>query len=188
MQQTIKEKLLLYKVQSKKDPEAFAQLYDIYVGPIYRFVFFKLSNAEDAEDVTSEVFLKMWQYLSGEAGKDIRSFRHLAYRVARNCIIDRYRVRAARRECVLPDVSEAEESFSDRGRWAAELDAKENVRRVLSAVDKLKEEYQEIIVLRYIESFSIREIAGMLGKSQTGVRVTLHRAIRKLRSLAEGTI
>ena len=57
------EKLLLIRLQ-KKDPEAFAQIYDLYVTPIYRFIYFKVSSKQDAEDLTSEVFLKIWQYIA----------------------------------------------------------------------------------------------------------------------------
>ena len=63
MKTRIEEKLLLYKVVTQKNPDAFAKLYDFYIEPIYSFFFFKLSNREDAEDITSEVFLKPWDYL-----------------------------------------------------------------------------------------------------------------------------
>ena len=83
MKRLVKEKVLLYKVQIKKDPEAFGELYDFYIEPIYRFVFFKLSNKEDAEDITSEVFLKSWNYLI-ETENKINNFRQLIYTIARN--------------------------------------------------------------------------------------------------------
>jgi DNA-directed RNA polymerase specialized sigma24 family protein len=77
MKELIEEKLLLYKVQTEKDAEAFALLYDRYVDQVYRFVFFKLSHKQEAEDVTGDVFLKCWQFLTGEKGKTVRNFRSL---------------------------------------------------------------------------------------------------------------
>ena len=58
------EKKLLYRLQYNQDPEAFTGLYDLYVKRIYRFVFFKVSSHEEAEDITSEVFLKAWRYIT----------------------------------------------------------------------------------------------------------------------------
>ena len=54
----IAEKILLYRLQVERDPEAYGTLYDIYVRRIYRFVYFKVSSHEEAEDITSDVFLK----------------------------------------------------------------------------------------------------------------------------------
>ena len=72
------------------DEEAFGQLYDKYVDPIYRFILLRVSNPDEARDLTSEVFLKSWQYLSS-AEKTVDNFKALVYRVARNLVIDFYR-------------------------------------------------------------------------------------------------
>ena len=63
MSVSFKEQLLLIRLK-KKDKDAFAQLYDLYVTSIYRFIFFKVPTRQDAEDLTSETFLKIWNYLS----------------------------------------------------------------------------------------------------------------------------
>src|SRR3989338_5724102 len=88
----IQEKLLLLKVR-KKDPDAFGQIYDLYVTSIYRFIYFKVANRADAEDLTSEVFLKIWQYLI-DCEDEIDNLRALIYKFARNLVIDFYRERA----------------------------------------------------------------------------------------------
>jgi len=75
MKANYREKLLVHKVQEKKDNEAFGELYDLYIEKIYRFVFIKLSNKEEAEDITSEVFLKTWNYLTADKKQsEIKSF------------------------------------------------------------------------------------------------------------------
>ena len=56
----IEEKRLLYKVQTQQDAEAYAKLYDMYVERLYRFILFKVSHRQVAEDLTSDVFLKKW--------------------------------------------------------------------------------------------------------------------------------
>lgn len=78
----ISEKNLALQASYERRPRAFAQLYTL-PKRIYSFVFFKVSNREEAEDITSEVFLKAWRYINEK--KDIDSFSGLLYRLARNC-------------------------------------------------------------------------------------------------------
>ena len=73
MKRPLHEKLLVYRVRVKKDPEAFGKIYDLYVTRIYRFVFFKVSSNEEAQDITADVFLKAWQYLLEERSKAVRN-------------------------------------------------------------------------------------------------------------------
>lgn len=184
MRGSLKEKQLLYRVCVKHDPEAFAELYDVYVRPIYRFVYLKLSNKEDAEDVTSDIFLKAWHYLlkSQEEDKTVDNFRGLIYTIARNRIIDIYRDRARRQECPIHTVEEIIVSAGP----IQELEYQEERGELLNTLRKMKQEYQDVIYLRYIEGLRMREIASILGKSSTSVRVTLHRAMKKLKELKEG--
>lgn len=173
----ITEKILLYKLRVRQDPEAYTALYDTYVKQIYRFVFFKVSSREEAEDITSEVFLKAWHYF--QENKEIKSFSGLLYRIARNCIIDLYRVKASRPEVLTQDPIE----IGDGGRWYADLNDKAEAKKVLQALKKLKQEYQEVITFRYVDELEVAEIAEIVGKGQVAVRVTLHRALKKLKEI-----
>ena len=179
MFKTINDKILLYQSQVKKDPEAFTKLYDQYVKRIYRFVFFKVSNHEEAEDITSEVFLKAWNYIN--ENKEVNNFSGLLYRIARNCVIDLYRARANKPESLNKDNEELE--IGDGGRWYADLSNKVEAEKILIALKKLKQEYQEVITLRYVDELEINEIAEITGKGGVAVRVTLHRAINKLKEI-----
>jgi len=177
MSSTIAEKLLLYKLRVKQDPEAYAALYDIYVKQIYRFVFFKVSSHEEAEDITSEVFLKAWHYI--QDNKEIKSFSGLLYRMARNCIIDLYRLKASKPEVYTEEPVE----IGDGGQWYADLNTNIEAKKIIHVLKKLKQEYQEIITLKYVDELEISEIAEITGKGQIAVRVTLHRALKKLKEI-----
>jgi len=174
----ISEKLLLYKISTKKDPESFGILYDLYVEKIYRFVYFKVGNKQEAEDITSEVFLKIWDHINQD--KEIQSFSGLIYKIARNAVIDLYRSRA--RE---PQMLNIEQSYglSDNINWFEQIDLKTDVRLIAEALQKLKQEYKEVITLRFVEELEIDEIAEIMNKKNVAVRVTLHRAIKKLKEL-----
>lgn len=181
MKALIEEKLLLYKVVTKKDSDAFAKLYDFYIEPIYRFVFFKLSNREDAEDITSEVFLKTWDYLIEDEDKEINSFRQLVYTIARNRVVDVYRERARRQECSIETVRDVAtvDDINDK------LQQNQSTEQLLSNIKKLKVEYQEVIQLRYVEGLPIKDIAAILNKKSTNVRIIIFRAKKKLKELSQ---
>jgi len=153
MSNFLTEKILLYRIFTKKDPEAYAELYDLYVQRIYRFVFFKVSNHENAEDITSEVFLKAWQFLisSSEEQPEIKSFSGLLYKIARNSIIDFYRARSVKNDAVLNEEIEV----SDEGKWYSELANKIETEKIIQAIKKLKQEYQEVLTLKYVDELEI---------------------------------
>lgn len=179
MQFGITEKLLLLKVRTKKDPEAFAVLYDMYAEKIFRFVRFKIDSREEAEDITSEVFLKVWNFLLEHQETGVRTFSGLVYRIARNSVIDFYRERARRRECQLDE----EMQIVSEDKNYRRIEADQELQTLLEKIKQLKQEYQEVILLKYVDDLSVAEIAEILGKSSVGVRVTLHRAGKKLQEL-----
>jgi RNA polymerase sigma-70 factor (ECF subfamily) len=174
----ISEKLLLYRIQAKQDSEAFGQLYDTYVKQIYRFVYFKVSSREEAEDVTADVFLKTWNYL--RENKEVKSFSGLLYRVARTSIIDLYRSRTNQ-----PVLMTEELEMSDGGAWYKKLELKIENENLVQALKKLKQEYQEIIILRFVDELEMDEIGEIMNKGVVAVRVTLHRALKKLKEIAK---
>lgn len=176
----LKEKWLIYQLKNKRDPEAFGQLYDLYAPRIYRFIYFKISSSADAEDLTADVFLKAWQYLSER--REIENFGGLLYKIARNLVIDFYRQKAVKEEVI--DVMLLER-LSDAGAAVKDLAAASDALRIIEALRLLKEEYREVVTLRYIDGLDVSEVAEILGKSQINIRVLTHRALRTLRKLLE---
>ena len=183
MSSTITEKLLVYRLQTKQDPDAFAELYDLYVKRIYRFVFFKVSGHEEAEDITSDVFLRVWNCIA--EGKEIKSFSGLLYRTARNCIIDLYRSKSYQANPL--SLSELPEGIepSDLGDAADKIMAGTDAVKIIAAIKKLKQEYQEVLTLKYVDELSADEISEITGKGNIAVRVTLHRAMKRLKIILE---
>lgn len=177
MSNTLQEKLLLYRIRAKRDPEAFGKIYDAYVKRIYRFVYFKVQSAEEAQDITSETFLKLWQYLID--GKKVEHVGALLYQISRNAIVDNVRKRRPESSidavdglAQMPDVSGLANIYR-----SAELS------QVLTAVKLLKDEYREVLTMRYIDGISPTEIAALVGKKPGHVRVLLHRALETVRVL-----
>ncbi len=179
----ITEKYLLFKARNK-DPEAYSKIYDLYVDKIYRFVFFKVNSKEDAQDLTSEVFLKTWQYII--SGKDIENLNAYLYKVARNLVIDHYR-KAVQKELPLDSMVHGGENLlldiPGQKQGITDLENKMQMEQVQLKLQGLKDDYREIIILRYVDGLSIAEIAEIVEKKKGAVRVILYRAMNALREL-----
>lgn len=181
LKRSYQEKALLRRISVHKDPDAFAVLYDAYVEKIYRFIVFKVRSQDDAEDITSTVFMRVWDYLtSNEKDKEaVRSVSGLLYTTARRLIIDTYRERAKQGHVAsLDDVD-----VPDTDDMQERVHISQEHRALMRSLRTMKQEYQEIVMLRYIDELSIAEIAAALGKKQTNVRVLLHRATKKLHDI-----
>ncbi len=181
MSNPLQEKLLLYRARVKKDPEAFGKIYDLYAERIHRFIYFKVSSVEEAQDLTADVFLKVWSYLLDEKGKEVRHLSALLYGVARNRVIDHYRSKAGRE--TLPLHEEAEDTIGDERDDKKKTDAKIDVTMLEKHLRSLKDEYREVLVMKYLDELETFEISRILGKTQGNVRVLLHRALDAIRDL-----
>lgn len=162
------------------DPDAFAQLYNAYVDPIYRFIFFKVSDRETAEDLTSQVFLKAWQGIGKFRQRELY-FKGWLYQIARNTVIDHYR---------------AQQKVEPLDKVAATMpDPQANVKRLVdrrlthdwlwSKLDYLTDEQREVIVLKFIEGLSTREVAEIMDKRQGAIRALQMRALQTLADIVE---
>ena len=179
----------VYRVRSAHDEQAFARLYDAYVEAIYRFVYVKLSSKEQAEDVTAEVFLRLWQAL--QRGQEVRHVRGLLYKIARNLIIDTYRKRGASPDLTSVTFSEDDsssdsETLSDRGTGSRSIEAKADLGLILEQIGQLKDDYQDVLTLRLMDDLSFQDIAEILGKEAGAVRVLHHRALKALLRRQQG--
>jgi len=168
--QEIKE---LVKQAKAGDKEAFGQIYDLFFEKIYKYIFFRTSNKEEAEDLASLVFLKVWQNLSKYKIKKAAKFSTWLFQIARFTLIDYYRQQK-------PKVSiEQIRELPANNSIINNIELNEVKRYILS----LPGNYQTIIVLRYFEGLSFKEIAEIMGKTVIGSRVLLHRALKKLANL-----
>jgi len=168
-------KQLVLKLQFNNDPEAFSELYDRLAQPIYRFIYFKVGSKADAQDLTSEVFLKAWAAIR-ERKDGVLNFRAFVYRIARNIVVDFYRKKR--------DITSIDTIEDDRfvtGSNIEKIANNQELTVVLKAVRSLKDEYRELIIFRYLDEMSYKEIAEIVNKSHVAVRVTMHRAVKTLK-------
>ncbi|MES2668331.1 MAG: sigma-70 family RNA polymerase sigma factor [Patescibacteria group bacterium] len=154
----------------------FLQIHDAYADDIYRFCLLKVSSRELAQDLTQEVFTRFWQAL--REGTVMRSERALLYTVARNLVIDWYR---KKKESSLDVITEQGVEFA--GDSAGEVMLEAEMQEALRVVKELDEPSRDVILMRYVEGLSPREIATVTGESANAVSVRLNRAMKKVRQL-----
>ena len=174
----LQEKIVFLRLKSG-DSDAFAFFYDKYVTRIYRFVLIKVSNKQVAEDLTQDIFLKTWQHLVDK--RNVKSFQAFIFRVARNRVIDHYR-QSNKQELPLEYVPEIID-MSDN--IEKDLDKAIDKDKLLQKIQQLKPTYQEVLLLRYLEDLSIDDIARVIQKDKNNVRVIIHRALNKLKQIAD---
>ncbi len=179
-----KEKQLLQQLKHK-DKEAFIKVYDEYVQDLYRFIYFKVGREAEAQDLTSLVFLKAWQHIQNNSLSDSKTLRALVYKIARHAIIDHYRESSSKLEVSLDDEDNPIEIVDESQDLSEDLDRKNNLALLREQLPLLKEEYREVIVLRFVNDLSLEEIADVTGKSRGNVRVILHRALAALKEMVE---
>jgi RNA polymerase sigma-70 factor, ECF subfamily len=161
------------------DAEAFGTLYDRYLHELYRYVFYRVGDHHETEDITANAFIRTWEYLPRLSGNGaaIRSFRAWLYRVAKNLVTDFYRTRET---VPVPDGFHRDEDSVER---ASDEDAR--ALAVARAIRELKPAYQQIIILRFINQLSHKECAEIMKVSIAQARVLQHRALNKLREMVD---
>ena len=175
---------ILYARLKNRDKEAFIKAYDEYLDPIYRFVFFKVNSKEEAEDLTSSVFLKAWDYIQDNNLKDHKTLKSFLYKVARNAVIDHYRKESRVQNVSIQDkvalhIQDHDQDIGTKLQIASEF------KEIQSKLQELKDEYREVIILKYVNELSTKEIADILDKSRGNIRVLSYRALEALRKLID---
>ena len=165
---------------SKGEAEAFGVLYDRYVDAVYRYVFYRVRNEAEAEDVTSDVFMRALRAIPKYEPR--QAFLAWLYRIARNAVIDRGRRRAGRTQVSFEDALAHPQGDRvvnpDEGLLAlSDADALRVAMRQLTPLQ------QEVLVLRYVEGLDTKEISRLVGRRDGTVRGIEFRALTALRSL-----
>ncbi len=160
------------------DPAVFAELYDMYYDPIYRYVSFKCGNQIEAEDLTGEVFVKMIESIHTFKFRGF-PFTSWLYRIAHNVVVDNFR-RKGRHPTVPLDTARnaASDAHSDLERMA---EISLTIREVVGAMDNLTDLQREVVTLRFAAGLSIAETAEAVGRKENAVKALQHAGIRKLR-------
>ena len=159
------------------DAEAFGNLYETYLDTIYRYIYYRVQNHHDAEDLTEVVFLKAWQkipdYVIGKT-----PFMAWVYRIAHNSVIDHYRTRKE----IIP-LSEQPPIVDEKMSLEEQILSKEEKQVLSKAITRLSPLHQHVLVLRFMSGLKPAEVAEVLDRTVGAVRVLQHRALKALHTL-----
>jgi RNA polymerase sigma-70 factor, ECF subfamily len=164
--------------RAQVDATAFGALYERYLTVIYNYVYYRLHNVHEAEDLTAKVFYQALTHLDRYTSQGV-PFGAWLFRIAHNLVANWYRDSQRRRTYSL-----------DAAQWepagpGPELEgravAKEEERELRSVLAKLSPDRQHLIVLKYVEGLSNAEIGTIMGRTEGAVKALLHRTLLALR-------
>ena len=158
---------------------ALGELYDRYEAKIYGYIFRRTGDQTLAEDLTAQVFLKMLESIRDRKAWH-SSFSGWLYRIAHNLVIDHYRRRDRQNTVELDDATPQVSNIEDPT-IAAEM--KIDAERLRAAIRRLTEDQAEVVSLRFLEGYSISEVAAMTDRTEGAIKALQYRAVATLRSL-----
>lgn len=163
------------------ESKEFSQFYRDNVEKVYRFIFLKVNSAELAQDLCSETFLRTWKYFNSKEDH-IRNVRAFVYRVARNLVIDWYRTKEMKTVPLDDSAIEfAVEASTVQPAVDYQLALQSDVEEVKKALELIRPEHGDVVLLHYLNELSIKEIANMYSESEGTIRVWIHRGLDELR-------
>jgi RNA polymerase sigma-70 factor (ECF subfamily) len=166
---------------SQADRAAFGTLYRRYLDRVYGYAFYLLGDHHDAEDATERTFVAALAGI-GAFRDEGASFRSWLFRIAHNQVANALRTRGRRRAASLEVV---EEPMSGTADPAAAVTAADEARELRRALATLSDDRRQVVVLRFVDGLSAREIGVVLGRSEGAVRVLQHRALRELAAMLD---
>ena len=169
--------------KSLDDKESFAKLYNIFFDAVYNFVFYRLRNVDSANDVVSEIFLKVYTHLK-DFDKNKSIFKTWLFTITNNTIISYLRYSIRNKTVICSDCFD-NLSSDEVQQPEINLIIDEEKKQLLAAIDKLSKNEQKIILLKYWFEFSYMEIAEILNLKYTNIRIIHFRAINKLKKFFE---
>jgi RNA polymerase sigma-70 factor (ECF subfamily) len=157
------------------DRDALEELYLLHFDRIYSYLHLSVGNRHDAEDLTTQTFLKMLEAI-GRFRWRSAPFSAWLFRIAHNLAMDHFRARRrVQTEDEVPEPADGEES-------SAEEQALDSIGRagMLELIERLSAEQRQVLTLKFLFGFVNAEVAGILGKSEGAVKSLQHRALASL--------
>jgi RNA polymerase sigma-70 factor (ECF subfamily) len=161
---------------SRRDTEAFAQLYEQHLDTIYRYVLFKVGDSLLAEELTEDVWAKAWEGIEKFQWRNL-PFQHWLLRIARNIVVDHWRSKRKATTSIDGLLEAASEDAPPDERVTYDLE----MQTLQQALMRLPDDQRDVLILRFIEGYSHTDVAAALNKSVVAVRQIQVRALRALK-------
>jgi RNA polymerase sigma-70 factor, ECF subfamily len=171
------EEQRLIKLAQTGHTEAFAQLYRAHVQQVFRYLYYRLSDVQLAEDLTADVFTRAFKDLPAyqDMGKPLMAW---LYRIAHARLVDYYR--QSGRRGIEDELDEAMQIQSTHEGADANLLRKQMAQALHQAITQLIPSQQQVVLLRFIEEKSLEETALIMDKKANAIKALQHRALKTL--------
>ncbi len=170
---------ILIKSAREGQEQAFGEIYELFSDRVFNFLIHKVKHRETAEDLLHNVFLKAWKSLPNYEPRSTAKFSTWLFSIAQHTVIDHWRVN---REVV--DLDKVE----NLAQLAVEAVGFEDYTFLTRALDQLPEDYRSVINLRFKQDLTVTETAQVMDRSEVGIRVLQHRAIKALKKILNGKL
>ncbi len=165
----------------RAEPAALGMLYDQYVDRIYIYIYRRVGQADVAEDLTGQVFMRMLEAVRTGHGWDT-SFSGWLYRIAHNLVIDHYRRKG---RATFVDIDDAAPMHAQSGDPVLSTESQFERQRLRQALAELTDDQSQVISLRFLEDLSISEVAAIMQKTEGAVKALQYRAVLALRRVMQ---
>lgn len=162
---------------AKEDSEAFGELYQRYVSKIYSYIYYRVGNQDDAEDLTARTFFRALRKIGAYEERGL-PFSAWLYRIAHNLVANWHRSRSRRKSVQLDELITASDGHSP-GILVEKQEARE---LLLDAIKDLAEDRQQLLTLKFIERMPNAQIGQIMGRSESSIKSLYHRTLKTLRS------
>lgn len=159
--------------------EAFGVLYELYVGRIYNYIYYRTGNPYDAEDLTARVFFRAMHHIKTYQNRGL-PFSAWLYRIAHNLVANWHRDNSRRPEIPLDDGLLTRQRGEDHPETA--LLQNEERERLLRLIRRLPPDRQQLLILKFVEHLSNSEIGQIMGRTEGAVKSLYHRTLLALRN------
>lgn len=173
------EQLKKLASRAKQEKEALAELFESLFDRIYSFFFYRVNKPEEADDLTQAFFLRLIEALNSYQPSEV-PFMAWCQKIARNLLIDHYRQ---------TKVFYQPEAIAqlENGKAKKKIEVEEDRIVLYKALKMLSADYQEVILLRFLMGFSVKETAKLMKRSENATKLLQFRALKALKKqLGEG--
>lgn len=166
---------------ARHDATAFGELYERHVTAIYRYVYYRVSSAEDAEDLTARVFMRAYKHVKNYNDRGV-PFTAWLYRIAHNVVANYHRDNSRHPSIPLDD---AELHGAHHDDADLRIDSERDRERLLRAIRQLTEDRQQLVVLKFVQQLQNAEIGQIMNRSEGAVKSLYHRTLLQLREILD---
>lgn len=165
-------------------PSQFDVLYETYHQDLFSFLYYLVNNREQAEDLLQEVYIRIYKSYATFEGKS--SERTWLFSIARHVAIDSFRKNSGWKKRIIGSFDWNKHEIKDISPLPEEISIQnEQVQMLYACLERCSLDYRMVLILRYIQSLSIAETAVALDWSESKVKTTQHRALKKIKRLME---